>query len=217
MAQALSHFSWQYTKGYLMIVDVQGCDSVLTDPQIHCLDKRKFGSGNLGYYGIIKFFLSHFCNDYCRALNLIDPKFYSEIPKEFSFFIDSYEQPGYKQFSVICEICHLKCQTNSHSYYENRLKFPEIYCKYCIKRISEKIKEATCSDCKNIFSFSSYWYFEKRMDPPYKCSKCRNLNKQETLNQANLKKPEEFSKYDDDEEEEEKIDNHQPNTNKKNL
>ena len=38
IAQALSHYSWQITKGYMMIVDLQGVGNVLTDPQIHCLD-----------------------------------------------------------------------------------------------------------------------------------------------------------------------------------
>jgi vacuole morphology and inheritance protein 14 len=32
MAQALSHFSWQLTEGYLMIVDLQGVGNILTDP-----------------------------------------------------------------------------------------------------------------------------------------------------------------------------------------
>lgn len=32
IAQAFSHFSWQATQGYLMIVDLQGVNNVLTDP-----------------------------------------------------------------------------------------------------------------------------------------------------------------------------------------
>jgi hypothetical protein len=32
-----------------MIVDLQGASGILTDPQIHCLDNKRFGSGNLGY------------------------------------------------------------------------------------------------------------------------------------------------------------------------
>jgi len=32
IAQALSHFSWQLTQGYMMIVDLQGVGNVLTDP-----------------------------------------------------------------------------------------------------------------------------------------------------------------------------------------
>lgn len=32
IAQALSHYSWQLTQGFLMIVDLQGVGNVLTDP-----------------------------------------------------------------------------------------------------------------------------------------------------------------------------------------
>jgi hypothetical protein len=32
IAQTLSHFSWQLTQGYMMIVDLQGVGNVLTDP-----------------------------------------------------------------------------------------------------------------------------------------------------------------------------------------
>ena len=47
-AQAFSHFSWQFTKGYMIIVDLQGTYGVFTDPEMHCLDQRKYGKGNLG-------------------------------------------------------------------------------------------------------------------------------------------------------------------------
>lgn len=65
IAQCLSHFSWQVTQGYLMIVDLQGVGNVLTDPQIHCLDKSRFGKGNLGEAGILMFFQSHECSQHC--------------------------------------------------------------------------------------------------------------------------------------------------------
>lgn len=67
LAQTLSHFSWQLSKGYLAVVDLQGNQTgILTDPQIHCLDSESFGDGNLGYEGILRFFATHECNDYCR-------------------------------------------------------------------------------------------------------------------------------------------------------
>jgi Alpha-kinase family len=74
LAQTLSHFSWQYTKGYMMIVDLQGVEGLLTDPQIHCLDLEKFGRGNMGYFGMLMFFSSHRCNRHCKSLGLIDPR-----------------------------------------------------------------------------------------------------------------------------------------------
>jgi hypothetical protein len=69
-AQAFSHFTWQYTFGKLMVVDLQGVNYILTDPQVHCLDTTKFGIGNLGKDGMCKFFHNHVCNRICRKLHL---------------------------------------------------------------------------------------------------------------------------------------------------
>ena len=51
LSQAFSHFTWQYSQGNCMVVDLQGTeDGQLTDPQIHTLKKTKgFGKGDLGY------------------------------------------------------------------------------------------------------------------------------------------------------------------------
>jgi vacuole morphology and inheritance protein 14 len=70
-AQAFSHFTWQRTYGNLMVVDLQGVNFILTDPQIHSLDESKYGIGNLGSDGMCSFFLGHKCNNVCKALRLI--------------------------------------------------------------------------------------------------------------------------------------------------
>ena len=70
-AQAFSHFTWQRTYGNLMVVDLQGVNFILTDPQIHSLDESKYGIGNLGSDGMCSFFLAHKCNHVCKALRLI--------------------------------------------------------------------------------------------------------------------------------------------------
>ncbi len=57
-----------------MIVDLQDNGKILNDPQIHCLDKHRFGMGNLGEAGISMFFYSHHCNDHCKSLGLINPR-----------------------------------------------------------------------------------------------------------------------------------------------
>lgn len=69
-----------------MIVDLQGVSGLLTDPQIHCLNYSKFGKGNCGYEGILKFFFSHKCNNYCKSLGLINPKIEGQLPKDFNFY-----------------------------------------------------------------------------------------------------------------------------------
>ena len=42
-----------------MIVDIQGVQDIYTDPQIHTIDGKGYGEGNLGIRGIALFFLSH--------------------------------------------------------------------------------------------------------------------------------------------------------------
>lgn len=70
LMQALSHFSYHFTSGQLVLCDLQGgvySDSVvLTDPVI--LSRRKnYGVTDLGPDGIENFFSQHRCNEYCRS------------------------------------------------------------------------------------------------------------------------------------------------------
>jgi hypothetical protein len=80
LAIAFSHFSYDITKGYLMVCDLQGVvteDSrgkptlLLTDPAIHCDLHLRFGKTNHGSDGTKAFFNKHVCNDFCRALRLV--------------------------------------------------------------------------------------------------------------------------------------------------
>jgi elongation factor 2 kinase len=77
--QAFSHFTYWYSQGKMMVVDLQGvCISMpdgnqmylLTDPQIHSHDKQGFGKGNNGQEGFNRFFNTHKCNEICVGLTL---------------------------------------------------------------------------------------------------------------------------------------------------
>mmetsp|Transcript_30140 Transcript_30140/g.29424 ORF Transcript_30140/g.29424 Transcript_30140/m.29424 type:complete len:82 (-) Transcript_30140:352-597(-) len=68
--------------------DLQGVGNILTDPQIHCIDQDRFGSGNLGLYGILLFFNTHVCNEFCHQLNLIHPREVFRLPGDFQLFSD---------------------------------------------------------------------------------------------------------------------------------
>jgi len=72
--QAFSHFSFEASKGWMMITDIQGVqngDSILlTDPAIHCLDVLRFSDTNLSKAGMVKFFKRHKCNTICEKLGL---------------------------------------------------------------------------------------------------------------------------------------------------
>ena len=84
IAVAFSHFSYDVTDSYLLVCDLQGISTVdskgkatflLTDPAIHCSTHYRFGKTNLQEVGIQKFFEKHVCNEFCRALGLVKPKF----------------------------------------------------------------------------------------------------------------------------------------------
>ena len=75
---AFSHWTYQVTDHYLMVVDLQGVKSTstsgprfaLTDPALHCKDVTRFCSTNLGNEGMQRFFRTHHCNSICKAMKL---------------------------------------------------------------------------------------------------------------------------------------------------
>lgn len=69
-AQAFSHFTYEESQGNVLICDIQGVDNQFTDPQIHTMNGKGFGMGNLGQTGIRAFLLRHPCNSLCRAVGL---------------------------------------------------------------------------------------------------------------------------------------------------
>ncbi len=77
-ALAFSHFTYEYSGGYLLVCDLQGILTkhrerdvmLLTDPAIHCTHFPRFGATNLGKEGMDQFFSVHTCNKYCKALKL---------------------------------------------------------------------------------------------------------------------------------------------------
>lgn len=189
IAQTFSHFSWQITRGYLMIVDLQGVNGILTDPQIHCLDNKKFGKGNLGYIGIMKFFMSHICNEYCRKLNLFHPKKYIEINSEFDFFIEKYIPPPadlivYK----VCDLCLKPFKIQAKKLYENKKKCWDSFCDSCDDKRKNSFVKAKCEKCNWIFVSSDYFYKIKREEFPKICQKCKiddGINERNEFNQMN--------------------------------
>ena len=64
--QAFSHFTYQHSDGQMVVCDIQGVHDMYTDPQIHTLDGKGYGQGNMGKGGIEKWIQSHVCNDICK-------------------------------------------------------------------------------------------------------------------------------------------------------
>jgi Alpha-kinase family len=175
IAQAFSHFSWQLTKGYMMIVDLQGATGVLTDPQIHCLDYTKYGKGNLGYHGIMKFFFTHICNPYCKKLGLIHPSVSNSIPEELKFYCMNMNKPEKLADIVytICDLCREGFKICAGTLYAKRMNSQEKYCNKCNSKRLNSMKEGKCATCGSSFRSSEYWFNMKRTEFPTLCSKCR--------------------------------------------
>jgi len=68
-----------------MVTNIQGIKTnlgeiVITDPAIHSLlYKQRFGKTNHGKLGMIRFFMTHECNEYCKMLHLIHPNSINDI------------------------------------------------------------------------------------------------------------------------------------------
>ncbi|KAH8659846.1 hypothetical protein BX600DRAFT_383216 [Xylariales sp. PMI_506] len=71
-AQAFSHFTFERSRGQLLVNDLQGVGRLLTDPSIQTLDTNRFklNDTNLNQDGFKLFFAFHQCNDLCRQLGL---------------------------------------------------------------------------------------------------------------------------------------------------
>ncbi|NXK38184.1 TRPM6 protein, partial [Piprites chloris] len=74
---AFSHWTYVYTCGELLVLDLQGVGENLTDPSVIKPEDKKsgkmvFGPANLGEGAIRNFIAKHHCNSCCRRLKLPD-------------------------------------------------------------------------------------------------------------------------------------------------
>lgn len=71
-AQAFSHYTFERSRGKLLVTDLQGVGRVLTDPAVQTIDHQylRLSRTNLGRDGYCLFFLSHECNRVCKLLGL---------------------------------------------------------------------------------------------------------------------------------------------------
>ncbi|XP_048188298.1 transient receptor potential cation channel subfamily M member 6 isoform X2 [Perognathus longimembris pacificus] len=74
---AFSHWTYEYTRGELLVLDLQGVGENLTDPSVIKPGHKQsrgmvFGPANLGEDAIRNFIAKHRCNSCCRKLKLPD-------------------------------------------------------------------------------------------------------------------------------------------------
>ncbi|XP_053555947.1 transient receptor potential cation channel subfamily M member 6 [Bombina bombina] len=93
---SFSHWSYEYTRGELLVLDLQGVGENLTDPSvIKPEDKQSrgmvFGPANLGEDAFTNFISKHRCNSCCRKLNLPDLKRNDYSPGKINLGFESGE------------------------------------------------------------------------------------------------------------------------------
>jgi len=184
VAQAFSHFTWQETLGNLMVVDLQGVNYILTDPQIHTRNSdvdASFGLGNLGTDGMTAFFCTHTCNSICHQLKLVNfskDKGKTTIRDEKGVLTEPSDS------IISTNEMNLSCCLCGDIHMMNRMEFLDMmkkdngkrssYCLPCRHKIEspEQRKKCICS-CSAEFDYSPYWYLMIGMEPPKSCRKCK--------------------------------------------
>ena len=75
-AETFVHYSFELSKGKLMVVDIQGSTFDLYDPEIasdqavNTADEMLFCAGNLNVVAMSNFKSQHKCNMFCKLLHL---------------------------------------------------------------------------------------------------------------------------------------------------
>uniref|UniRef100_A0A8C7HBQ9 non-specific serine/threonine protein kinase n=1 Tax=Oncorhynchus kisutch TaxID=8019 RepID=A0A8C7HBQ9_ONCKI len=82
---AFSHWTYEYTRGELLVLDLQGVGEILTDPSVIKSGEKGsydmiFGPANLGDDAIRNFRAKHHCNSCCRKLKLPGREFSVCLP-----------------------------------------------------------------------------------------------------------------------------------------
>ncbi|XP_039536198.1 transient receptor potential cation channel subfamily M member 7 [Pimephales promelas] len=97
---AFSHWTYEYTRGELLVLDLQGVGEILTDPSVIKSGEKGsydmiFGPANLGDDAIRNFRAKHHCNSCCRKLKLPDLKRNDYTPDKLTLQHDSSEGPSH--------------------------------------------------------------------------------------------------------------------------
>uniref|UniRef100_A0A8C4MA88 non-specific serine/threonine protein kinase n=1 Tax=Equus asinus asinus TaxID=83772 RepID=A0A8C4MA88_EQUAS len=87
---AFSHWTYEYTRGELLVLDLQGVGENLTDPSVIKAEEKRscdmvFGPANLGEDAIKNFRAKHHCNSCCRKLKLPGKHFLNQVTFIFLF------------------------------------------------------------------------------------------------------------------------------------
>lgn len=150
---AFSHWSYEFSKGNLMATDLQGSQSLLTDPTLHTSNKLFKHYGDFGLEGFSKFFSVHRCNKICQKLGLkTDPKY-----GKFSYLNSASIKKKCKNIFCIEE-------TNAE------------FCEKCKKELDKDPfinKKCSNNKYKKNFQYKKKEYIFKAINEPIYCSECK--------------------------------------------
>ena len=148
---AFSHFSFQYSEGNLLI------SNLIIDEKINLISNYKiYKNCKEDYKDIMKFFISHYCNEICHKLKLYNPK---RVKKNEDIKSDFFSRDKITD-TKLCECCKIPMTSRDKC------------CQYCNKKILDTQINCKCEKCGNNFSFSLYYYNMKMICIPNKCQNC---------------------------------------------
>ena len=151
LLEAFSHFSYQFTEGNMIVTNLKddSNQNLIIDYHISKLQNDDHGN-------IMKFFVSHYCNDICKKLKLIHPrKKKTDFTLTNEFYLD-HLITGAK----LCELCKKPLQSKDD------------VCVSCTEKTAISTKKKICSECHNMFTYSCYYYNVQMIDYPEKCGNC---------------------------------------------
>ncbi|KAL4495127.1 hypothetical protein ABPG72_007234 [Tetrahymena utriculariae] len=194
LLECLPHFSFQYTEGFMMITDLQGHGSILTDPCIHTIDSKKYGNTNFGQIGMAKYFAKHTCNDFCKKLKLIHPNdtkqvlsfnydYLKQVEEESESILQTLKNieiiKQYKDKALFCEVCEqyeIKNTEYNSEKPKNLKQFVRDSCIECTNNLKQDKEKIQCSECNTEFSVHKFWIKRRKGNMNGKCPNCNKKN-----------------------------------------
>jgi len=189
-AQAFSHFTFERSKGQILVADLQGLNQTLTDPVIHTRNRTLFKllGGNLGVEGFKAFFMAHVCNSTCKALqlksnreNFLNPglSFFEDwnsliVKRHEAFYCCSNKLCG-KMVKIMVASPSTATETASRgsspvSVARVGMVTDSVWCSLCKEQLKSEAEAACNHDgCKSVFTYCPFEYEALLVDVPRKC------------------------------------------------